>query len=120
MSGGMSKKSKGDLGEETAAEHLRRNGFDIIERNYRRRGGEIDIVASDGGVLVFIEVKFRRNTAFGAPQESVTPAKQERLRRTAEVYVAERGIGERECRFDVVAVTAGGGTARIEHFRNAF
>lgn len=120
MSGGLSKKAKGDLGEETAADFLRRNGYDIIERNYRHRRGEIDIVASENGVLVFVEVKYRRSRRFGAPEEAVTPAKQELLRRTAEGYAVEREIGERECRFDVVAVTADGGRAEIELFRNAF
>lgn len=113
-------RDRGKLGEDVAVAFLKRNGYEIIERNYYHQHGEIDIVAREGKVLVFVEVKARRSTAFGRPEESVTPKKQELLRRTAEGYMLDRNIGEAECRFDVVAVVLQNGTAECELFRDCF
>lgn len=118
--GGTSKREKGKIGEDIAVEFLKSRGFDILEQNYYYQHGEIDIIAKQNGVLVFVEVKTRRSTAFGEPQESVTPKKQELLRRTAEGYVLERNIGEVECRFDVVAIVMTDAGAECTHFRNCF
>jgi putative endonuclease len=93
MSKGVpSTRERGAAGEDSAVRFLQQSGYEIIERNYYYQRGEIDIVAKDGAVLVFVEVKSRRSTYYGAPEESVTPKKQELLRRTAEGYVEERGI----------------------------
>ncbi|MFZ4620277.1 MAG: YraN family protein [Bacteroidota bacterium] len=102
--GTSSTRARGAAGEETAVNFLKQNGYEILEQNYYYNHGEIDIVAKDGKVLVFVEVKSRRSSAFGAPEESVTPRKQELLRRTAEGYVMDRGITDTECRFDVVSI----------------
>jgi len=73
------RRAQGDAAEEQACRHLGRSGFTIVERNYRTKGGEIDIVARKGDVLVFVEVRSREVPGFGTPEESVTPAKRRRI-----------------------------------------
>lgn len=97
-------KPKGDRGEQIAVDHLLARGYRIIERNYRCRRGEVDIVAADGDVLCFVEVRSVASRAFGDPLETVGRRKQERILRTARHYLAVNGMGEREVRFDVVGV----------------
>lgn len=95
----------GRLGEEHALCHLAAQGYRILCANYRCRAGEVDVVALDGAVLVFVEVKTRISRRFGAAVEAVGPAKQARLKRVAQHFVATRGMHDRCCRFDVVVVT---------------
>ena len=109
----------GREGEDTAARMLRRDGYKILARNYRCRHGEIDIVAFEDGEYVFVEVKTRRSDVKGSGAEAVTPTKQRKLARVAEQYLAERGLDDRPSRFDVVAVTPGGG-GTDEVIRGAF
>lgn len=116
----MSTRLIGNGGELDAVSFLRRRGFAILDRNYIFNHGEIDVVAKDGDVLVFVEVKTRRSTRFGLPEEAVTPAKQELIRRTAEGYVQEKKLSDISCRFDVVAITTENGTKRFVHYKNAF
>ncbi|MCR4401886.1 MAG: YraN family protein [Firmicutes bacterium] len=101
---GASGGSLGVLGEELAANYLESVGFVVLERNFRRKTGEIDVVARDGDTVVFVEVKTRRSGRFGWAVEQVTAGKRRRLVRTALAYVVERGMAGAECRFDVVAV----------------
>ncbi len=115
-----SKRLIGNRGENDAVSFLECHGFAILDRNYTFHHGEIDIVAQEGNEIVFIEVKTRRTTGFGAPEESVTPLKQSIIRRTAEGYVAEKKLENVSCRFDVIAIQVGDGTAQVTHFRNAF
>lgn len=115
-----SHRAAGTEGEGIAAEFLQTNGYRIIERNYYYQRGEIDIVAEEGAVLAFVEVKMRSSSAFGSPEEFVTPKKQELIRRTAEGYVMERNIVDRECRFDVVSVLHEHGSTNCTLFRNCF
>ncbi|WP_267913549.1 YraN family protein [Rubrobacter xylanophilus] len=111
----------GARGEELALAHLLRRGYTLIERNYRTRRGEIDLIMMDGEDLVFVEVKLRRSAGFGEPVEAVTPAKQRRLRLAAGRYLAERAPAHGGVRFDVVGVLApAGGKPRITHVRQAF
>ena len=110
----------GGRGEDLAAAFLAARGLRILERNFRSRCGEIDIVAMDGCTLVFCEVKTRRDRGYGPPECAVTARKQRQLRRAAAVYLSARGVRDRECRFDVVAVLASGGEPEITYFRNAF
>jgi putative endonuclease len=112
----------GKWGEDCACRELRRRGYEILERRYRTRVGEIDIVASDRGVLVFVEVKARRSTAFGRPVEALTWHKQRRLLRLAAGYLAAKRLRDTPCRFDVVSVLLLPGEAepRIELFKGAF
>ena len=108
-------------GEDLAARHLAGRGFRILQRGYRTRGGEIDLVVEEEGVLVFVEVKSRSNLACGRPAEAVGALKQRRLLRAASAYLQQYGALDRPCRFDVVEVLWDpGGGARIHHIRDAF
>ncbi len=109
----------GREGEAAAARLLQDRGYKILARNYRCRHGEIDIIAFEGGEYVFVEVKTRLTDEKGSALDAVTEAKQRKLARVAEQYLAERGLDDRPCRFDVVAVTPGGGGAD-EVVRGAF
>ena len=114
------RRSLGDRGEDMAAAHLKKQGYKILERNYRTPIGEIDLVARHQGVLVIIEVKTRRSRRFGSPQEAVHPAKQERLRNLAEYYLQQQGLGEVMVRFDVVGILWQEGKAQVEVIAGAF
>ena len=114
----MNRRAVGSRFEEMAADYLEAQGLAILTRNYRCRLGEIDLVAREGETLVFIEVKYRRGNACGAPEEAVHTAKQQRIRRVAQWYLMDQQLPvETCCRFDVVAVDGGG---RLTHYRNAF
>ena len=91
----MTTKSFGDQGEEVAAQYLEKHGCRILERQFRTMVGEIDIIAEEDGVLLFVEVKTRRPTCFGAPAQAVGYAKQQRIFRTAFLYLQKRGLEER-------------------------
>lgn len=111
----------GSEGERAAAEFLEARGYRILDRNYRTRLGEIDLVAEEGRTLVFVEVKVRRNDRFGGPAAAITAAKQARIARLAQQYVVSRRLGERPCRFDVVLIWGDDpGTRRIELLPGAF
>ncbi len=111
----------GARGEALAGKYLRRAGYRLLARNFRCRYGEIDLVAEEGGNLVFVEVKTRSSAGFGHPLEAVDRHKQGQLIRAAHVYLREQAAEERFCRFDVVAVTFGGdGAPIIELVKNAF
>ncbi|MHB8769489.1 MAG: YraN family protein [Syntrophales bacterium] len=110
----------GKRGEELAAAYLVEAGFRIVERNYRCRFGEIDIVAEEGETLVFVEVKSRRSAAYGGPLLAVDARKQGKISRISLHYLAERNLGHRPARFDVVAVMLLPAGQRIELIRNAF
>ena len=113
----MNRRSLGTQYEALAAYFLEREGYEILERNFRCRNGEIDIVAKEGDYLCFVEVKYRKNSRSGDALEAVTPLKQQRIIRTAEVYLSARGIdSEHKCRFDAVGIMPG----KIRLVRNAF
>ena len=118
---GDDRRALGTAGELAAARHLERLGYQIVGKNIRCRVGEIDLVAIDAGVIVFVEVKSNRGNRYGAPEEMVTSLKQRRLTRLASWYLQRRGWLGRPARFDVVAVDwEESGTARVRHFCNAF
>lgn len=100
----MQNKITGNYGEEIACVYLKKQGYKILARNYRIRGGEIDIVAKDGETLVFIEVKTRWSHEYGPPTESMTFWKIKALLKTARFYVAKIGWGNKEYRLDFVGV----------------
>ena len=89
-----------------AKRHLERQGYSILETNYRCAYGEVDIVALEGNAVVFVEVKTRRDRTFGRPEESVTAAKQEKLIETAQAYLQENSGLPEDWRIDVVAIRA--------------
>lgn len=96
----------GDAAEDQALDHLQRQGLRLVERNFRCKGGEIDLILQDGATVVFVEVRSRASAAFGGAAASITPAKQRRLLLAAQVWLQ----GQRElpaCRFDVIAVEGG-------------
>lgn len=100
----MDRCSLGQLGEEMAANYLTQKGFEIKERNYRCLLGEIDIIAEDQGTLAFIEVRSRRGTHFGLPQETVNWAKQHKIKKIAKHYLKVNSIWNKNCRFDVIGI----------------
>lgn len=108
----------GDFGEQFAADHLSAQGVQIVERNWRCRLGEIDIIGLDVDALVFYEVKTRRSARYGTPAEAVTPAKAARLRRLAARWLSEHPHSACQIRIDVIALTMSGqGGTQIEHLR---
>lgn len=110
----------GKVGETRAVEELTRHGYAVLAQRYRTRHGEIDIVADDGGTVVFVEVKVRRTAEKGTAAEAVTPAKQRRLVSMAVDYLARNGLHDRPCRFDVIAIDGEGAAERLVHYRHAF
>lgn len=94
----------GQWGENVAALHLEAKGLVILARNWRRRGGEIDIVARDGQTVAFVEVKTRRGRAFGAPEEALTPHKAQKLMELGQQYIVDEGLDDVNWRIDLVAV----------------
>ena len=111
----------GGLGERIAATYLTDAGLRVLDRNWRCRDGELDIVARDGDALVFCEVKTRRATGFGHPVEAVTRAKQRRLRTLAQRWLAAHEEHAPDLRFDVVGVLVRPDRpAQIWHLRGAF
>jgi putative endonuclease len=115
----------GRRGEDVAAEHLAARGLVVLDRNWRCREGELDLIAAEGDRLVVAEVKTRSGVGFGVPAEAVTAPKAGRIRRLAQRWLAERhaagGSGFAEVRFDVVAVLLAPGAApRVEQYEGAF
>lgn len=114
-------KTLGELGEEIAVAFLKGRKFRIIERNFRCKCGEIDIVARDGKTFVFVEVKTRRTASYGPPQLAVTPFKQRQNSKAALTWLASKKMQDVPARFDVVAIVLRDhAIPEIEHIRNAF
>jgi putative endonuclease len=110
----------GEIGENLACLELERLGYAVVARRYRRRGGEIDIIAEDGETLVFVEVKTRAGDRFGSGVEAVTGLKRRRLVSLAHDYVVRHRVSNRPCRFDIVSIRVGARGPDVEVFRNAF
>jgi putative endonuclease len=110
----------GNIGEDLACEELERRGYAIIARRYRRRGGELDIIARDGQTMVFVEVKAREGRAFGEACEAVTANKRRTITRLALDYLMRHRLTECACRFDVVSIHFDSGTPVIDVYQNAF
>jgi putative endonuclease len=107
-------------GEDVAAAFLRARGLTIVERNFRCRAGEIDVIALDGRTIVFGEVRTRRGRAHGSALESVTAAKQRQVARVASFYLARHHLHAHPVRFDVVSVEMRAFTVAITHLADAF
>jgi len=110
---------KGRQGEDVARAHLMRRGYSILAANYHSPFGEIDIIARDGAYIVFVEVKYRKNTGHSLPREAVNPGKQRKIIKTALHYITENTIINEGFRFDVIEVT-GTNTFTVTHIENAF
>jgi len=109
----------GKKGEELAASHLEKNGYQILEKNWRSGPNEIDIIAQNGDILVVVEVKTRRTNYFGEPEEFVTKNKQKLLVKAANNYVLKNKI-DNEVRFDIISILYKGEQYKIYHIEDAF
>ena len=110
----------GKRGENKAADYLRSKGYRVAETNYRTSAGEIDIIAWDKEILLFIEVKTRQSTAYGFPEEAVNIAKQNRIGASAEIFMRDRKL-DVELRFDIISIVEQNGeTTEILHIKDAF
>jgi putative endonuclease len=110
----------GKTGEDLACQELERRGYAIVARRYRRRGGELDIIARDGKTMVFVEVKAREGRAFGEASEAVTAHKRLKITQLALDYLMRHRLTNCPCRFDVVSIHVETGVPAIEIFQNAF
>lgn len=111
----------GRCGEDAALRFLKQKGYEILEKNFRTKLGEIDVIAKDGNTVCFIEVKTRTTPRFGSPLEAVSKMKQHKISRIALLYLTKKKWMDKQARFDVVAVydlTQGG--KQVELVKNAF
>jgi putative endonuclease len=107
-------KQIGDEAEDLAVDYLRGQGYEIIERNFRCSFGEVDIIALDGDALVFVEVKKKGSDRFGTPGEMITPKKLEKVRRSAQKYMADNILENADWRIDAVLING----ERVELLKN--
>lgn len=115
------KRKTGSEGEDIACDFISKLGYEIIERNYQFGRGEIDIIAKDGEILVFIEVKYRTNLEYGPPELAITKGKQKQIIRTASAYLWEKEIKDIPSRIDVIAILKfPDQRPKINHITNAF
>ena len=112
----MDKKTFGAIGEELAAQYLKKKKYQILDRNFSNKLGEIDIIAKQNDVIIFIEVKSRSSSKFGLPREAVTVYKRNKIRRIALVYLKQKRMLNSPCRFDVIEDFNG----EIRHIENCF
>jgi putative endonuclease len=110
----------GKIGEDLACRELQRRGYAILARRYRRRTGELDIIARDGPTVVFIEVKAREGRKFGDAVDGVTRVKRRRMTRVAAEYLVRHRLTDCPCRFDVVSIHIENEQPVIELYQNAF
>ena len=112
-------KNIGKLGEEMALDYLKKNKYTILKRNFRVKGGEIDIIAQDGDILVFVEVKAKIGPDFGLPEEMVGRGKLQKIRNMATIYMKGRVVA---CRIDVVAIVLNENNEvqRLTHHENVY
>ena len=113
------RKKIGDQGEDNAVNFLFANGYEVLERNYRLGRGEIDIIALKDSVMVFIEVKSRKNIIYGYPETFLSEQQQDRIHLAAEEYVLQQAW-QGEVRFDIIAILWEGKDPTLDHFEDAF
>ncbi len=119
--GSAAPRARGQVVEAASECYLQQQGLQPIERNFNRRGGEIDLVMREGETLVFVEVRFRKSDRFGTPAESITASKQRKLLQTAQLYVLAYPVWRNKpCRFDVIAARPGESGLQFEWIKNAF
>ncbi len=111
--------NKGLLGEEIASKYLISEGYKIIDRNYRTKIGEIDIIAIKSQILVFVEVKARTNIDYGYPYEAVNWKKQQKIINSSLIYLKQKNLNNHQVRYDIIEVFLSGET-KINHIENAF
>ena len=112
----MNKKSKGKAAEEKAASYLKSLGYEILERNFRSKFGEIDIIAKDKDTLVIVEVRSKSYSFFGTPEETISKSKAKKIIKTAEFYIQTKNPNFENVRFDIISILHN----NISHIKNAF
>jgi putative endonuclease len=120
MSLNNGKQLLGKEGERIAERYLLKKGYKLVERNYRCPSGELDLIVLDRRVVVFVEVKTRTGRAFGTPFEAVEFRKQQKMTQAAQYFLAQKGLQQRDARFDVVGISWPGRQPVVEHIENAF
>lgn len=118
--GGLLAQRRGASGEAAAVRHLEGLGYAILDRNFKTRFGEVDIVARDGRTTVFVEVKRREGDGHGRAAEFVSRAKMRKVVTAARMYTARHGLSESPLRFDVIAIDVIGGNEQLLHHKGAF
>lgn len=113
------RKQQGDIGESMVADHLQKNGYTILVKNYSLRVGEVDIIALKGDTLAFVEVKWRRNPLFDT-SEIITYTKQQKIIRAAKTFLATLSNQEKVCRFDVALIENNNDNIQLRYIANAF
>ncbi len=113
-------KALGAKGEQLAAEFLLKNGYEILERNFRYDRAEIDLIAKKENTIVFCEVKTRKSNVFGVGEDAVDPKKRNQIRKAAEGFISGRGLEDHEFRFDVIVVDVAEHSTRIRIIEDAF
>ena len=113
-------KRRGDLGEDAAARYLESRGFRVLERNWRFRQWELDLVCRDGDTVVFVEVKTRRAGSMATPADALDRKKRQRLVKAASQYLTRHDLWDAPCRFDLAGVVDTGRSMDVEHIENAF
>jgi putative endonuclease len=107
-------------GENLAERFLKKKGYVLVERNYRCRDGEVDLIVLDRKTVVFVEVKTRSDHSFGNPLEAVERRKQQKMIRAAQSFLAQKKLQNRDARFDVIGISWFGSKPSVEHIENAF
>ena len=120
MSAPSQRQVLGQEGERIAERYLTKKGYRVVERNYRCPVGEVDLIALDRRVIVFVEVKTRHDRSFGGPLESVDPRKQRKMIKAALFFLSKHKLHQRDARFDVVGISFAGRSPMVEHIENAF
>lgn len=115
----MDRRQIGRLAEDLAEKSLSKKGYQILEKNFANRFGEIDIIAKDKDILVFVEVKAKKGVEFGLPEEMINPNKLQKVRNMATVYMKGQNLA---CRIDVVAILLSeqGHLIRLTHYENVY
>lgn len=115
-------KHTGFLAETFAAEELKKKGYQILERNFSNKWGEIDIIAQKSGTIIFVEVKAKTGLDFGSPEEMISPRKLQRVRTMAAIYLQGRTLSSLSCRIDVIAVVLNPDNTvqRLTHYENVY
>lgn len=112
----------GKQSEQLAAEYLTKKGLTVVKSNFHCRFGEIDIIAKDGNTFIFIEVKYRSNVNYGGAISAVSPSKQEKIKKSAQIYLQQHALNEYNtaCRFDVIAMQGQLNSPEITWLTNTF
>ena len=114
------RRALGQRGEEMATLYLQQQGYKILERNYRSRYGELDIICHKNGIIVFVEVKTRSSQRFGSPEEAITSTKIQHIKKVALIYLTGEKMAYQEIRFDVIAILMQDNKPHLNHIEAAF